>query len=536
MPNQYQDKYGNTFTNYSESSPVASDVPPDQQPKGIVRPVESPQLAPGVQSMTTPGVYGPDFSGAMQGNQERQKYQLLQAESARAEESLGIKKDYLSIAQEDLGIRKEDLVLRQRKADDEHTEFTWKAQEYKEQKEIQAGMKEAAAQGGYGQVIDYLKVADPARAVQFHAAKLELDQKMMQTETMQAILPNEKLKAQVEAYGIIGKFGAAVMKAPPEEQQQMYDQVKPMMEQAAGPMPDEVEQARSIFLLGAAQSTPEAILFQGVQTVGKYSTQVSKAAAELESRRASNIPDSDEVSQALIAKIKNVEQDNHVQNLQIARAQQQLALGGKDAAEKTVNTIRSDSKNFIASMESLGPVLKVIQVLDKDPLNSIAQNGLRMQMARASGEKGPLNEQDIQRTGSAAGFAKVDKEVVSFLSGNQVQLNAREIKQATVIAKSYFDNAQTVQMQREDEYRKQYASQPDLKKYYDFESLALPSKMYKSIVYPDIQPENVLLKQAGLDNMPPALKAQVQEALAAKKDPAQVIKMAKQMMQQQGAQ
>lgn len=158
---------------------------------------------------------------------------------------------------------------------------------------ISDGMANAAQGGGFAGVIDYLTGVDPAKAMQFSMMKDKMDQSMMQTSVFKAALPNEFAKIKAEGYGILGKMGAGIMMAPPNEREAMYKSILPMVKTIVPDAPDNVIAAAPMFLLAASQATPENQLFragmekQGMQTeLGKSISDVHLAASKYGSNSA----------------------------------------------------------------------------------------------------------------------------------------------------------------------------------------------------------------------------------------------------------
>ena len=134
-------------------------------------------------------------------------------------------------------------------------------QEQSEQTDLQLrnGMQQAMGVGGFNGVIDYLKVADPVKAMAFQNAKDDMDQSMMKTDVMRAQTPVDIAKAMVEGYGVIGKMGSAILQSPDADRSALYQQIKPILQTVLGKdgTPDQWgTDAAHTLLLGAAQASP----------------------------------------------------------------------------------------------------------------------------------------------------------------------------------------------------------------------------------------------------------------------------------------
>lgn len=270
-------------TKINYGTPEAEGVPITEQsfsqgqrsPAGAP-PIPQDTFVPGV------GVLGVDIGGFAKGDILAQEFRLNEHKDARAEESLGIKKaelgvavDYLKIAQEDLGIRLDTHAMDREK-------FSWEKDDRQKAAYIQDGMQQAAQQGGYSGVIDFLKVADPKQAIAFHAEKLKLDRAIMKTDVMKALGPNEIGKAKLESYGILGKMFQGVLNAPAADRQNMLDTMQPMLKQVLGDgAPKTLQEALPIGMLAVAQATPENQIFESQKMTSLSDTEIGKTSVAL---------------------------------------------------------------------------------------------------------------------------------------------------------------------------------------------------------------------------------------------------------------
>lgn len=186
----------------------------------------------------------------------------MQGTRAKIEDTLAANKDnreqgYLDLAG-NLDKREERKLAMGEEA------FDWKRTDHSRQTAIQIGMQQAAQENGYEGVIDYLKTADPDRAIEYTNKKLSLDQKMLQTDTMKALAPAQQANALIEGYGVMGRMGQAILNAPAGDRSAMYEHMKPILGAVMGQdnVPGSLEEAKSTLLLGAGQFNPNSQLFQ----------------------------------------------------------------------------------------------------------------------------------------------------------------------------------------------------------------------------------------------------------------------------------
>jgi hypothetical protein len=220
-------------------------------------------------------------------------------------------------------------------------------------------MAQAAVQGGYPAVIEYLKSADPDRAMSFETQKVALDNSLMKNDMYSYMLPFQKNNALIDAYGALGKMGTAILRAPPGEQQAMYNVMRPLVTAVNPDAPTDVNQAAPMFMLGAAQATPPALLYGNLLMQAKMQGDVGKAI--LDHTKISQIygPDSPQAQQAqnaigdttLSKTLANAKTAGQVVN-QAGAAQ----ISGENALK---NDYDSQNKNFLTVSDNYNKIQQI---------------------------------------------------------------------------------------------------------------------------------------------------------------------------------
>jgi len=545
MANRYKDKYGNTFTNFSgdgnATGKAPANIPIDKQSLGITRDNAKPELPAGMEKQWYPGIglLGPDLEGAVRGTQMQQDFQMKNAANARAEEDLGIRKenlgiqkDYLSIAQEDLGIRKEDLGIRKSDSLMRQKAFGYKENEIMKQKMIDSGMQEASQAGGYSGVIDFLKGADPTRAIAFHADKLKLDAQMMTTDVMRATAPSKMLEAQVEGYGVLGKFGQAILSAPEEQQQAMYDHVLPMVRQVNPDAPKNVKDATGMFMLASSQAMPSNQLFGSTLGGTKAQSNVAKLDADYQAGVKAGLSSNDPRQLALAAN-----RDMYVEKAQISSFQKVAAemkiqsttlqndttrFNNTQKVQKEVDTASKDYNTYM----DLSTRLKTqFDILTQDVNNPAAQGAVSRLMASMV-QKGILTDRDVSETvHSDAGWnAIMNNYGTPWSKGELVNLSPNEIKNLSTVFNSVDGALSNRQTALEKKYSEKIAGYGDVIRK---DQIIMPSSIYeqkgadKSL--------DRIIKTNGLENYSPEIQKQAAEAIDSGVSPALVkLRLSKQ--------
>lgn len=383
-----------------------------------------PTIVPGLESF---GPLGPDLGGAVKGSQARQEYELNNKKNIRDEE-------YLKIAQEDLGLKKIDMSMKQE-------EFGWKREDREKQVELDLGMKDAAKRGGYSAVIDFLKTADPMKAIEFHAQKLKLDEGIMKNDVMQATAQNDKNKALMESYGILGKLGSSLMNMEPKDRANAWKQIAPIAQKVDPTISSNLEEAVPKLLLAIAQGTPDNILYKNNSTIAEAQSGIGREVndlkvAEAHARKKGLDPATDPGVQAIKNKIDtyNLKHDQAIlenqeielKQLQTKSQTESTKLKNTETVQKNYDTL-STTKNFNQFMDFYPTITGSLKALQKDPTNASAQGTLAGAMASAI-LKGTLTENDYNRTSiGAAGFQTLKKWAMEWSSGNKVNLLPQEI-------------------------------------------------------------------------------------------------------------
>jgi hypothetical protein len=531
-------------------------VPMNQQKFGFERPRMDPsQHAPVPAAAFVPGVgmMGPDIGGYVKGDMARQEFALNANKDSRAEselglakEEFGVKKDYLKIAQEDLGIRKADLGMRASDQNMEVEKFGWERGDHVKKMEIEAGMKEAAQMGGYTGVIDYLKSADPALAMQFHSLKLQLDDNIMKNDVAKDLVPSLKAKAKMEGYSVMSKGAQAIMKAKPEERDAMYQAMKPVFETVMGKgnAPDSLAEATPYLGIAIAAGTPESQLFENVNKEGKLQPAIAKLQSYKDQlQKAGYSEDSEEMKQVNgeLAKSMHAEEDTRAKRqeleLKIAQTKQQTRKTLYDSTEKFQNDIDKDSKPYLEYMNNMTSVSGAFETLKKNPRNTQAQGTIGTILA-SSVQKGALREEDYSRiTRSNAGYKYIQENILpKLVSGVEVNLGPSEVANLEAMVSDISKAVTTTQLSRE----QQYSNKIDIygnpvvqdgkemaPAVIDKKAVQLPSMIFKG---------QQLISKFGFQDEDAPTQALIGRYLAAGKDPAAIKAMlaAKRAPKQQG--
>jgi len=516
----------------------SEEVPLSQQSFGAQRSPVKHAAVPEPTFVAGVGMLGPDLGGYVAGDQAAQEYKLNENKDARAEEELGIqkeefgvRKDYLKIAQEELGIHKAELSMRQE-------EFGWKREDRLKGQVIEAGMQDAASTGGYSGVIDYLKKVDPTKAIAFHAEKLKLDTAIASTDVFQAVAKNEKDKAYLESYGILGKMFSAVNNAKPEDRQNLFNTMQPMLQKVLGAgAPKTLEEALPIGMLAVSQATPENQLFKSNGTIASTNSSVGKLDADINAKlKAGATPETDAGLKDMMAArdIYSVRQqkallDKTNVELQMQQTKQQTATTLMNNTRNINKDITTASKDYIGYMDQYTALQGGFNDLDKNPNNPSAQGTVSTIMASMV-QKGVLTDPDFQRIAySDAGMKKIlEKGIKPWLNDEIVLLSPDEINNLksvfTEVTKQKYGRQKII----EGQFQETIDGNGDIIKK---DEIRMPSKQFEMLQQQDKYDR--IIKQHGLDKYPKDVQMKAAYAIDQNgNDPQAVLKYLQSQQQQ----
>lgn len=268
-----------------------------------------------------------------------------------------------------------------------------KQTEFNRQQNLTNGMSQAASTGGYSGVIDYLKVADPQRALAYSKAKNDLDTDMMKTDLMSYLLPTEKAKALAEGYQVLGKMGNTVLQQKdPDQQQALYSHMLPIIKAVNPNAPDEYNtDAAHMFMLGAAQADPNNNVFISQKTLSVSNTAVDQLDRSIKTRiAAGETPDKSPalaaeqaqmgnyVTQAATAKAaldKHANDALHMQGQNAKNATEALQAKYK-LAESVADSYRKNTKAWTDLSPTLDKADVALRLYKTNPNDPAAQLGL----------------------------------------------------------------------------------------------------------------------------------------------------------------
>lgn len=326
------------------------------------------------------------------------------------------------------------------------------------------GMRDAANQGGYQGVLDYLSLVDPERALKMHKDKLDLDSQIMKNEVAEAALPGQKMEALAGAYGALGKMGYALLKANPEDRDNMYQQMKPMVK-LLNPNASETldKNAINMFMLSASQSVPENILYGSMKNNAILSTQLGKlASARDQAQKEGNLQLANDFQKQYDGTMANSQKEQSQAaeaNLKVIQQRNQGSMSPKDilqANENSAKSLRQILNPTINNMKDLTGMRGLTMQIEENggvdnPKNAAALNMFRIGMARTV-QKGTLTEQDYQRSGGTASWQDWQKKLLSYETGTQQPLNKTEWNVLNEFLKGSINRNYNAMRQTENQY------------------------------------------------------------------------------------
>lgn len=396
------------------------------------------QFVPGV------GMMGPDLGGAVKGDLLRQQRDLAEKADARQEEQLGLekenfglKKDYLAIAQETLGINKADLQIRQSDLGMRLETHELEMQKARSATMIQEGLADAFKNGGYLAQVDFLaNNGMPNEAITLQAAKLKLDDQIMQMPVMKAKGDAEIAESKSKIYAAGGAFAKTLMDTPKEEQSQMYQVMKPAMTSIFGEdfMPKEWGlEASAKFQMMIANATPAAQLYEAKKGLEYSDTEIGKLQMTIDKMKKNGMTMNDPGLKAATTALAAETAKAQNSLLEVNRTQMTMEKDKMQTKEsqyknrlELINNVSKGSERWNKIEATKWLVEDSMQTLEKDPKNSIAQNNI-VKAVITGMKDGTVTEADLKNiSGSNQGV--IDKALNYTGIGDTAKFTPNEIE------------------------------------------------------------------------------------------------------------
>lgn len=287
----------------------------------------------------------------------------------------------------------------------------WQRQEITKQQQIAQGMQQAAMQNGYGGVVDYLKTADPQRAIALQTQKTELDKSMLQSDSMKMLNDQQKKAALFQGYTQIGKMGATILSAPVEQRQALYQTMLPMVKAVVPHAPNDLVSATPMLVLAAGQASPDNALWAAKQDVMGVQSSIGKAQSDLNKFITNGGDPNSQYGQSLRSQINEASQTGMLKQAQVDELSTKKITNETDAKNKQLATIQSiagsyQGTNEVKMYNTFDPFWQKFQAAQKaliaNPKNSNAQEQLALAAAGMGGIKriSPAAAEFMASTGS----------------------------------------------------------------------------------------------------------------------------------------
>lgn len=397
--------------------------------------------------------------------------------------------------------------------------FGWKREEHQKEQILQAGMRQAAQDGGYEGVIAYLEKADPERAINFTSAKVKLDEQIMNNDVLKNIkIPQMREEALLDSYGKLGQMGAAILKAPAEVRDTMYQRLLPLAKQINPEMPDTLQEAAPTLLLAAAQATPANQFFAAGKKDYEAKSQVGKIGQDIESYIKAGVGINDESAQgdtlrSLVAEQERWRFQSAATGAKLTQLQLQQTRDKNQAEQMVSKNLAQASVINPDYIDSYLGIRAALNVLAKDPNNSEAQAAVGRSFVKAY-NKGVASDQDNAIQYGAAGLGQLYKKVKGLMNNEVVNLNPEEIANIAAMNESLKEQKLQYQKNIESEFEKSVADKSDLVKW---SNIVKPSQMLT-----EAQQQATANVQAANGEIPADLQSQANDAIQKGADPAKV--------------
>ena len=431
-------------------------------------------LRTGALSKALPAAGGGQLGeGAFKGYLAREKIDREKEKSGRAER-------YTTILESDSDIRQENQLF--------------KREDREKEQSIMNGMVEASNEGGYEGVIDFLKQVDPERALKFDQGKKTLDASIMKNDVMKSTSKLTKDKALVESYGIMGKMGAAIMQAPEEERDAMYQQQKKLWKTV---LPDASEtwdaKMQNNTLLAMNQALPASLAIkygkEEVKLLGRQGAIVAnRIALEKVKNRTAGQESALKTMRNAEAKINDdaLSASLKRQDLEAKeKYQEPLAeLPMKKEVSRVKRELDKDSKAYVdfrnstTGLDAAADLLRENKLAGKTP-DYVSAAMVARQLAKMASGPGTMTDRDVDDTVSSETSHKTFKKYVKALvSGDMTKFSQKQVDTMLKVYDKIMHKKELIQRNVEDRYRHQYSKNGNMEEMYNKIRTPLQARQY----------------------------------------------------------
>lgn len=404
--------------------------------------------------------------------------------------------------------------------------FGWKRDEVEKERTLQAGMIDAAKDGGYNGVIAYLEKADPERALKFTDAKLSLDDHILTNDVAKATADFKKKELLIESYGLLGKMGASLLSAPEEDRETMYQSLLPIAQKINPQMPTDLQSATPIFMLAMAQAAPANQLFGTQKQALSSQSALGKLDVDIKDRLAKGVSPDDPGLQALVAERNNVQIKNATDQAQYTKAQLAVTKDQFQATETVSTNLQAASKDFMNFADSYSSIQAALSTLAQNPDSPVAQAALGRSFVMGY-NKGAISETDAKLPEGTAGAAELQKKLTSMMTGQIVRLTPTEIANVAQLYDGLKDQKLNRQKAVESTFQQSTSSFGSL---VDWSNVRKPSDQFNA--YSQTLSDQ---KMAASGTLPPDLQQAVQNAKQRGYSDQEINSIVNNYMQSQGA-
>lgn len=403
--------------------------------------------------------------------------------------------------------------------------FGWKRDEVEKEKALQAGMVDAAKDGGYNGVIAYLEKADPERALKFTDAKLSLDDHILTNDVAKATADYKKKELLMDSYGLLGKMGASILAAPEADRDTMYQSLLPIAQKINPQMPSDLQSAVPIFMLSIAQSTPANQLFGAQKDVLSSQSYIGGVDVDIKDRLAKGVSIDDPGLQALMAERDRALTRNAAAQAQYTRAQLGVTKDQMQATETVSKNLQTASKDFTNFSDSYTSIQAALSTLAQNPDSPVAQAALGRSFVMGY-NKGAVSETDAKLPEGTTGAAELEKKLRGLMTGQIVRLNPNEIANVAQLYENLKDQKLNFQKEVESQFQQSTSSYGSL---VDWANVRKPSDQFTQY-----QQQQANQQQAAAGSIPPDLQQAMQVAKQRGYSDQQINTIVQNYMQTQG--
>lgn len=307
------------------------------------------------------------------------------AEGLSSGQAIKARRQNAELQQQQIGIQQQELGMKREEFEFKKKQYDREEQQQLKQEQLREGLNQAFSSGGYESAMEFLKHEDMQTYMAISKGKAEVDKSITDATTSKYASEKEKQEATKNAYMVLGRFGASLLKVPAEERPQAYQQVLPVIKQLYPDAPDAYdEKAQTLMMVAMGVSMPDSQLYASQKKAARAQTAIGKIDADIRKLADEGVSDDDPAMKALKTQLKaevdnsteaqlnaakNAKGEDDLRNQYLAYTKNFTTLRDQYKQTLTLETKLKDPSYDPSSVDDMGLIYNVMK--SKSPESTV---------------------------------------------------------------------------------------------------------------------------------------------------------------------